>query len=56
MKKKTPNSYLQDQWKNGPLSDKPLIPGHGRGIFCMSLWNDSLVTGSADHGLRVYNM
>ncbi len=55
MKKKTNDTLLQ-QWKSGPLSDKVLTPGHGRGIFCMSLFNDNLVTGSADHGLRVYSM
>lgn len=25
-------------------------------ILCMSLLGDTLVTGSSDHGLRVYNM
>ena len=38
------------------MSDQFLEPGHGRGIFCMSIQGDSLVTGSADHGLREYNL
>lgn len=28
----------------------------GRGIFCMDVQNNHLVTGSADHGLRCYNL
>lgn len=51
-----PSAQLINQWKEGPVSDQILEPGHGRGIFCMSIQGDSLVTGSADHGLREYNL
>ncbi|EGR32849.1 WD40 repeat protein [Ichthyophthirius multifiliis] len=51
-----PNQNLLQQWIDGPISDQPLEPGHGRGIFCLDIQGDWLVTGSADHGLREYNM
>lgn len=50
------NTNLVEQWKIGPISDHVLEPGHGRGIFCLSIKGDSLVTGSADHGLREYKL
>ncbi|KAL4459982.1 hypothetical protein ABPG74_003508 [Tetrahymena malaccensis] len=51
-----PPKQLMNQWAEGPVSDQVLEPGHGRGIFCLSIQGDSLVTGSADHGLREYNI
>ncbi|CAD8102273.1 unnamed protein product [Paramecium primaurelia] len=47
---------LLSQWRKGPINSVPLEPGHGRGIFCMDIMKDHLVTGSADHGLRCYNL
>lgn len=42
--------------KSGPIQDIPLSPEHGGPILCMDNNNDIIVTGSTDHGLRVYNM
>jgi WD40 repeat protein len=42
--------------KNGPSSDIPLSPEHGGPILCMDNNSDIVVTGSTDHGLRVYNL
>lgn len=42
--------------QQGPKCDIPLTPEHGGPIFCMDHNNDIVVTGSSDHGLRVYNL
>ncbi|MCQ2817360.1 MAG: hypothetical protein MJ252_08865 [archaeon] len=42
--------------KSGPTADIPLAPEHGGPILCMDNNNDIVVTGSTDHGLRVYNL
>lgn len=42
--------------KSGPSSDIPLAPEHGGPILCMDNNKDIVVTGSTDHGLRVYNL
>ena len=42
--------------KSGPTSDIPLAPEHGGPILCMDNTQDIVVTGSTDHGLRVYNL
>ena len=42
--------------KSGPTSDIPLSPEHGGPIMCMDNTSDIVVTGSTDHGLRVYNL
>jgi hypothetical protein len=44
------------QWREGPSSAIPLEPSHGSPIFCMAVEDNMVVTGSADHGLREYNM
>lgn len=41
---------------NGPKCDIPLTPEHGGPILCMDHNTDIVVTGSTDHGLRVYNL
>ena len=41
---------------NEPSGDIPLDPEHGGPILCMDVRNDIIVTGSTDHGLRVYSM
>ena len=45
--------YASEQ---GPKCDIPLTPEHGGPILCMDNNNDIVVTGSSDHGLRVYNL
>ena len=45
--------YLNEQ---GPKCDLPLTPEHGGPILCMDNNQDIVVTGSSDHGLRVYNL
>jgi WD40 repeat protein len=40
----------------GPSSDITLSPEHGGPIMCMDIQNDIVVTGSTDHGLRVYSL
>ena len=47
------NGYASEQ---GPKCDIPLTPEHGGPILCMDNNNDIVVTGSTDHGLRVYNL
>lgn len=41
---------------NNPTSDLPLTPQHGGPILCLEVQNDLVVTGSTDHGLRVYSL
>lgn len=57
MKKMNPG-FFQNVFsmKTGPTSDIPLAPEHGGPILCMDNNNDIVVTGSTDHGLRVYNL
>jgi WD40 repeat protein len=40
----------------GPSSDISLTPEHGGPILCMDSNNEIVVTGSTDHGLRVYSL
>lgn len=49
---------LDKSWYTGPTSDLPLEPQHDRSILALdlSVAGDSVVTASADHGLRVYNL
>ena len=47
------SGYASEQ---GPKCDIPLTPEHGGPILCMDNNNDIVVTGSSDHGLRVYNL
>ena len=48
-------------WVNGPASDVELQPGHGGPvnfiiqIMCLDFNQSIVVTGSTDHGLRVYD-
>ena len=42
--------------EQGPKCDIPLTPEHGGPILCMDNNNEIVVTGSSDHGLRVYNL
>jgi len=46
---------LDKNWYQGPVSDLQLTPQHDRQILCMEVKGNQVVTGSADHGLRVYN-
>lgn len=39
----------------GPFSDIILSPEHGGPILCLDATKDIIITGSTDHGLRVYN-
>ena len=49
---------LDPAWRDGPLSDLALDPPHGRSVLSLDFNDagDQVVTASADHGLRVYNM
>ena len=49
---------IDPNWMQGPVSDLPLTPQHDRTILCMDLdpKGESVVTGSSDHGCRVYNI
>ncbi len=40
----------------GPKSDIQLSPAHGGPILCMDINKDMIITGSTDHGLRVYSL
>lgn len=42
-------------WSSGNFQDIPLEPNHDRPIFCQDINNSRIVTGSADHGLRLYS-
>ena len=42
--------------EQGPKVDIPLTPEHGGPILCMDNNLEVVVTGSSDHGLRVYNL
>ena len=43
-------------FRNGPSSDITLSPEHGGPVLCMDVRNELVVTGSTDHGLRVYSL
>jgi len=43
------------QYMVGPIKSTALEP-HGRPIICMDIKGSTLVTGSMDHGLRVYDI
>jgi len=43
------------QYMVGPVRSTALEP-HGRNIICMDIKDETLVTGSMDHGLRVYDI
>lgn len=51
-----PSHMLDPNWFQGPISDLPLSPNHDRQILCLDVKGPQVVTGSADHGLRVYNL
>lgn len=44
-------------WIQGPKSDLAFDPKHDRQVLCMDIdkLGETIVTGSADHGLHVYN-
>jgi WD40 repeat protein len=41
---------------SGPSADFALDPEHGGPILCMDVHGDLVVTGSSDHGLRMYSL
>ena len=43
-------------WTKGPVDHIVCEPAHDRPIFCLAVNDNTFVTGSADHGLREYNM
>jgi WD40 repeat protein len=49
---------LDPAWYSGPTSDMPLLAQHDRSVLALDFntAGDSVVTASADHGLRIYNM
>lgn len=46
----------KSNWLQGNFQDVPLTPAHDRGVFCLDISSDTIVTGSADHGLRVFDL
>ena len=50
------NTKLSDYWYSGPVDDLPLTPQHDRTVLALDILQDKVVTGSADHGLRVYSL
>eukprot|EP01028_Stygiella_incarcerata_P013415 TRINITY_DN82279_c0_g1_i1.p1 TRINITY_DN82279_c0_g1~~TRINITY_DN82279_c0_g1_i1.p1 ORF type:complete len:392 (-),score=95.82 TRINITY_DN82279_c0_g1_i1:28-1203(-) len=48
-------SAVERQWRKGPANDR-VVDGHGRSILCLSVLGEKVVTGSADHGLKEFNM
>lgn len=50
------NALLKFSKSQGPLSDIILNPEHGGPILCLDASNDIVITGSTDHGIRVYNI
>lgn len=53
--KNSNNSILKFTKSQGPLSDIILNPEHGGPILCLDANQDTIITGSTDHGLRVFN-
>jgi WD40 repeat protein len=49
------SKQIQSNWKSGKFQDHPLTPPHDRGVFCAAVNDTFITTGSADHGLRVFN-
>ena len=47
---------LRAQWRQGPKDSIICAPPHGQPVFSMATGPTNFVTGSADHGLREYNM
>lgn len=43
-------------WRKGPANHIVCEPPHDRPIFSLAVSETKFVTGSADHGLREYNM
>jgi hypothetical protein len=43
-------------WSKGPIDHITCEPPHDRPIFSLATSSSKFVTGSADHGLREYNM
>lgn len=43
-------------WRKGPSNHVVCSPPHDRPIFCLDVGEETFVSGSADHGLREYNM
>lgn len=50
------NNYNSFVNSKGPHSDITLNPEHGGPVLCMDANRDIVVTGSTDHGLRVYSL
>lgn len=46
---------VESQWRQGPFRDK-VIDAHTRSILCMATHRNRLVTGSADHGLKEFDL
>ena len=47
---------LKSNWIQGNFKDFGLEPAHDRGVFCVDIYKNSVTTGSADHGLRTYDL
>ena len=47
---------LQAQWRKGPIDSITCSPVHDQPVFSLAVGKNNFVTGSADHGLREYNL
>ena len=56
MSKMTRGGPLSESWFRGPVNDIALSPQHDRTILSLDILGDKVVTSSADHSLKVYNM
>ena len=46
---------LRRAWQDGNFCDIPLEPPHDRGIFSVDINETHIATGSADHGIRIWD-
>ena len=51
-------SSTLESWRTGPTSNQEMTPAHGRQILALDINEEStrVVTASADHGLRLYDL
>ncbi|KAF0852738.1 conserved mitochondrial WD40 repeat-containing protein [Andalucia godoyi] len=48
-------TVVDSQWRTGPVRDH-VLQAHDRAILCMAAFRNRVVTGSADHGLREFDV
>ena len=48
-------NQTKSNWESGQFTDQSQEPPHDRGVFCVDMNSQTIATGSADHGIRIYN-